>query len=121
MLQRDDLGKRMKEFYEQIFKTKLLRRMPVAIRMDGRSFHTYTKGFQRPFDEVFIKSMQETIKYLLPTDQKRESCCIKINCQNSESIMSSNRINGWVIDTGIPIFKGEDMAYIDKLIYVGEN
>lgn len=56
----------MKEFYEK--KTKLLRRMPVAIRMDGRSFHTYTKGFQRPFDEAFIKSMQETIKTVETVD-----------------------------------------------------
>ena len=26
----------------------------------------------------------------------------------------------WVIDTNIPMFKGEDRDYIDKLIYVGE-
>ena len=30
----DDLGTRMKEFYEQIPKTKLMRRTPVAIRID---------------------------------------------------------------------------------------
>lgn len=60
----DDLGKRMKEFYEQIPKTKLMRRTPVIIRLDGKAFHTFTKGFQRPFDEVLIKAMQETTKYL---------------------------------------------------------
>ena len=61
---RDDLGTRMKEFYEQVPKTKLVRRMPVAIRIDGKAFHTFTKGFQKPFDEVLIKTMQETTKYL---------------------------------------------------------
>lgn len=60
----DDLGCRMKTFYEQIPKTRLMRRCPVVIRCDGRSFHTFTKKFQKPFDEVLIKTMQETMKYL---------------------------------------------------------
>lgn len=60
----DDLGLRMKTYYEQIPKTKLMRRTPVAIRIDGKGFHTWTKSFQKPFDEVLIKSMQGTMKYL---------------------------------------------------------
>lgn len=60
----DDLGTRMKTFYEQIPKTKLMRRTPVIIRIDGKAFHTFTRGFKRPFDEVLIKTMQETTKYL---------------------------------------------------------
>ena len=60
----DELGIRMKTYYEQIPKTKLMRRTPVAIRIDGKAFHTFTKGFQKPFDEILIKSMQETTKYL---------------------------------------------------------
>ena len=60
----DDLGTRMKEFYEAIPKTRLMRRVPVAIRLDGKAFHTFTRGFEKPFDEVLIKSMQETMKYL---------------------------------------------------------
>ena len=60
----DDLGVRMKTFYEQIPKTKLMRRCPVAIRIDGKAFHTFTRGFHKPFDEVLIKSMQGTMKYL---------------------------------------------------------
>ena len=60
----DDLGKRMKEFYEQVPKTRLVRRMPVMIRIDGKAFHTFTRGFQKSFDDILIKSMQETMKYL---------------------------------------------------------
>lgn len=60
----DDLGIRMKTFYEQIPKTKLMRRTPVAIRIDGKAFHTFTRGFKKPFDEVLMKSMQQTMKYL---------------------------------------------------------
>ena len=61
---RDDLGTRMKEFYETIPKTRLMRRCPVAIRIDGKAFHTFTRGFDKPFDEVLVKSMQNTMKYL---------------------------------------------------------
>lgn len=61
---KDDLGIRMKTFYEQIPKTKLMRRCPVLIRIDGKAFHTFTRGFKRPFDEVLIRSMQETTKHL---------------------------------------------------------
>jgi tRNA(His) 5'-end guanylyltransferase len=60
----DELGKRMKEYYESVPKTKLMRRCPVAIRIDGKAFHTFTKGFQKPFDEVLMKSIQETMRYL---------------------------------------------------------
>lgn len=63
-MKRDDLGNRMKTFYEEIPKTKLMRRCPVICRLDGRSFHTFTRGFKRPFDDVLIKTMQETAKYL---------------------------------------------------------
>lgn len=61
---RDDLGTRMKTFYENIPKTKLMRKVPVAIRIDGKAFHTFTRGFQKPFDSILIKTMQETTKYL---------------------------------------------------------
>jgi tRNA(His) 5'-end guanylyltransferase len=61
---RDDLGVRMKTFYEQIPKTKLMRRTPVAIRIDGKAFHTFTRGFDKPFDMVLIRTMQRTTKYL---------------------------------------------------------
>lgn len=274
----DDLGVRMKTFYEQIPKTKLMRRCPVAIRIDGKAFHTFTRGFQKPFDEMLIKSMQETMKYLceniqgcvlgytqsdeitlilidykkltssawfdyevqkicsiaasmatmafnkffenyvdeyifskcdgaskyedgtwgyiqtllnavdkgamfdarcfnipkeevtnliywrqldasrnsiqmvaqanfshkelqnkscndiqdmlmtqkginwndLPTYQKRGSCCIYVDIQNPKSISKGDKIKGWIIDTDIPIFKGEGREYIDRLVFVGE-
>ena len=61
---KDELGTRMKEFYEGVPKTRLVRRMPVAIRIDGKAFHTFTRGFQKPFDEILVKSMQDTMKYL---------------------------------------------------------
>ena len=55
------LGDRMKR-YEQSSRFVLTRRMPVIIRIDGNAFHTYTKGFSRPFDDIIIKSMVEAAK-----------------------------------------------------------
>ena len=90
----DDLGTRMKTFYEQIPKTKLMRRTPVIIRIDGRAFHTFTKGFKRPFDEVLIKTMQETTKYLceniqgcvLGYTQSDEISLVLVDYQRFESL-----------------------------------
>lgn len=33
---------------------------------------------------------------------------------------ASKSENEWIIDKDIPIFKGEDREYIDRLIFVGE-
>ena len=56
--------KRMKDNYESRSRTFLTRRTPVIIRLDGKAFHTYTKGLNKPFDEGLIKDMQLTAKYL---------------------------------------------------------
>ena len=61
---RDSLGDRMKENYENRSKTYLVRRMPVIVRLDGKAFHTFTKGLKKPYDEIFHNTMNETMKYL---------------------------------------------------------
>lgn len=58
------LGDRMKNNYENISRYYLTRRMPIIIRIDGKSFHTFTKGFKKPFDDILVKTMQDTMKYL---------------------------------------------------------
>lgn len=60
----DDLGTRMKEFYENVPKFKLYRRTPVAIRIDGKAFHTFTRNFERPYDYVLGNAMAKTMEYL---------------------------------------------------------
>ena len=57
------LGERMKG-YENISRIYLTRRCPLIIRIDGRAFHTFTKGLKRPFDNLLMSVMQETAKYL---------------------------------------------------------
>lgn len=61
---KDSLGDRMKENYENRAKTYLVRRMPVIIRLDGKAFHTFTRGLKKPYDEIFHNAMNATMKYL---------------------------------------------------------
>jgi len=63
-MSKDSLGDRMKEFYENRSKLYLPRRVPVIIRLDGKAFHTFTKGFKRPYDEILHNTMNSTMKYL---------------------------------------------------------
>ena len=55
---------RMKHNYEEVSKYRLTRRTPVIIRLDGKAFHTFTKGLKRPYDEIFHTAMNETMLYL---------------------------------------------------------
>lgn len=58
------LGDRMKNNYENISRYYLTRRAPVIIRIDGKAFHTFTRGLKKPFDDILVKTMQETMEYL---------------------------------------------------------
>lgn len=57
------LGDRMKG-YEAVTRSILMKRTPVIIRLDGCHFHTFTRGFKKPYDSVLANTMQETMKYL---------------------------------------------------------
>lgn len=59
----DTLGDRMKS-YENIPRIVLEKKKPVIIRLDGKAFHSFTKGMLRPFDDVLISTMQKTATYL---------------------------------------------------------
>ena len=55
---------RMKENYERRSRSYLTRRTPIIMRLDGKAFHTYTRGLEKPFDEGLIKDMVDTTKFL---------------------------------------------------------
>lgn len=57
------LDERMKK-YEYVSRPYLMCKQPVIIRLDGRAFHSFTKGFKKPFDNILIKTMQDTMNYL---------------------------------------------------------
>lgn len=57
------LENRMKR-YEAVSKNYLMRKTPVIMRLDGKAFHSFTRGFSKPFDDILIETMQETMRYL---------------------------------------------------------
>ena len=61
---KDSLGDRMKGYYEDRSRYTLLRRTYTIIRIDGKAFHTYTRGLKKPFDEGLIDDMNQTAAYL---------------------------------------------------------
>ena len=54
------IGDRMKQNYEIPSRHKLLRRTPVIIRIDGKAFHSFTRGMEKPFDRLLIENMIST-------------------------------------------------------------
>jgi tRNA(His) guanylyltransferase len=53
----DSLGDRMKNNYENISRSYLMRRTPVIMRIDGKAFHTLTRSCIKPFDEFLSDAM----------------------------------------------------------------
>lgn len=92
MNKKDSLGDRMKG-YEYVTRNYLTRKLPVIIRIDGKAFHSFTRGLQKPFDEIFVKTMQYTMQYLceniqgcvLGYTQSDEITLVLIDYQNRKS------------------------------------
>ena len=76
----DELGNRMKSNYEDVTRYYLSRRTPVIIRLDGKAFHTFTKGFNKPFDSILVEAMQYTTEQLC----KNVQGCVFGYCQSDE-------------------------------------
>ena len=60
MRQKDSLGDRMKGYYENRTRYLLPRRTYTLLRIDGKAFHSYTKGCDRPYDSLLSEDMDFT-------------------------------------------------------------
>lgn len=58
----DTLGDRIKR-YEAVANPLLTPKTPIVIRVDGRAFHTWTRGADRPFDHSIIRVMVEAARF----------------------------------------------------------
>jgi len=66
---KDTLGDRMKAQYESRTRYSLPRRTYTIIRLDGKAFHTYTRGLKKPFDKELIDDLDDAVKAILPQIQ----------------------------------------------------
>lgn len=75
-MDKTSLGNRMK-VYERVSKTKLMRRTPVIIRLDGKAFHTWTRQLTNvddsldiePYGNIMHEMMRHTTLYLMSNIQ----------------------------------------------------
>lgn len=58
------LAVRMKQ-YENLTRFDLDKNLPLIIRIDGNAFHTFTRGFRKPFDKLLKQAMEQTSAYLV--------------------------------------------------------
>ena len=55
----------MKGYEAHETQRRSMRGLPICVRVDGRAFHTFTRGLDRPYDEGFNRAMIETAEYLV--------------------------------------------------------
>lgn len=97
-IKKDSIGDRQKQ-YEAVNDRILVPKMPFIIRVDGKAFHTYTRGFVKPFDEIMCNTMIEVTRKLceeipgavLGYTQSDE---ITIVCKYTDRIKSQAWFNG---------------------------
>lgn len=68
----DTLGNRLKQYEALSTSRQLMPNTPVYARIDGRAFHTFCRGLEKPFSKAFIEVMQETCKFLV----KETNACL---------------------------------------------
>lgn len=66
---KDSLGDRMKANYEDRARHYLTRRTPVIIRLDGKAFHTVTRGLEKPYSKALADAMLDGATALMAEAQ----------------------------------------------------
>ncbi|EJW14073.1 hypothetical protein M5X02_30750 [Paenibacillus alvei] len=77
---KDNLGNRMKG-YEDVSRYYLMKRMPIILRIDGKAFHSYTKGLEKPFSSFLANCFWETSKYVA-----KEMMGVKVAYHQSDEV-----------------------------------
>jgi len=67
----DAFGDRVKELESASAKVVLDESQPICVRLDGKAFHTFTRGLARPYDERLSKAMIDTMNYLVEKTDAR--------------------------------------------------
>lgn len=57
------LGDRIKR-YESVTRNYATPRMPLIVRVDGKAFHTFTRGLEKPFDGAMMGAMTGAAYYV---------------------------------------------------------
>lgn len=99
----DKLGDRMKLYEQMEAGRKLMPGLPICIRVDGRAFHTFTRGMKRPYDPEMSSAMIYTMKKLV----EETDACI--------GYVQSDEISLVLSDQKAPMFDGK-IAKLNSVI-----
>lgn len=64
-MKKDKFGDRMKFFERAYTDASISIDVPLCVRVDGKGFSKFTKGFAKPFDQALTRSMVDTTKQLV--------------------------------------------------------
>ena len=64
-LKKDEFGSRMKLYEGMEAQRTLMPLLPVCARIDGKAFHSFCRGLERPYDKRLSKLMEGTALFLL--------------------------------------------------------
>lgn len=97
---KDSFGDRMKKYEGMEADRILLPGLPICVRLDGRAFHTFTRGLDRPYDERLSVMMIETTKRLVEEThaligytQSDEISLIYAPAVSSEELLFGGRVS----------------------------
>jgi len=71
----DELGDRIKSYESLSTRRQAFKGQPIIVRLDGKAFHTFTKGVKKPYDDGLSSMMIETMKYLVDAFQANLGYC----------------------------------------------
>lgn len=62
---KDAMGDRLKQYEGAESDRRLMPRLPILARLDGRAFHSFCRGLKKPFDEAFHLLMVAVTTHLV--------------------------------------------------------
>jgi tRNA(His) guanylyltransferase len=71
IMKKDSFGDRMKSYEAAEAQRLLPADLPVLVRIDGRRFSRFTRGFRKPFDPALTGAMRETCRILVEETRAR--------------------------------------------------
>lgn len=97
------LGDRMKRYEMEEAGRRLMMRLPIMARLDGRAFHTFTRGLTKPYSREFSQCMVRTASKLvdefnasLGYTQSDEISLLWVNDDPMAEMMFDGRYHKWV-------------------------
>lgn len=56
----EELGNEFKQYEKNFTLQKFMKGLPIVVRLDGRHFHTFCKGLEKPYSQAFMDCMKYT-------------------------------------------------------------